>query len=156
MRLSWVLAAGTLIHAICGSASGQTTIYVDQDATGPIHDGSSWCSAFLTLRVPLYVAVPGTTIRVAEGTYTPDPTGLDDPREATFQLLNGVILEGGYAGCGAEWPDDRDTIVNETVLSGDLNGDDASDLIRSDLTSSDLATASAAGRISQEMINSRL
>ena len=59
-------------------------------------------------------------IRVANGTYLPDPNGLADPREATFQLANGVTIEGGYAGCGAADPDERDFTVYETTLSGDI------------------------------------
>ncbi|MGD2109509.1 MAG: hypothetical protein PVI86_08960 [Phycisphaerae bacterium] len=56
-------------------AGGETVIYVDADATGDVHDGSSWCDAFLTLHEALGAATAGTVIRVATGTYTPDPTG---------------------------------------------------------------------------------
>ena len=45
-------------------------------------------------------------------------------REATFQLLNGVTLQGGYAGLGAADPDERDPAEHESVLSGDLIGND--------------------------------
>ncbi|MGB2985568.1 MAG: right-handed parallel beta-helix repeat-containing protein, partial [Phycisphaerae bacterium] len=41
-----------------------------------------------------------------------------------FQLINDVTIEGGYAGCGAPDPDERDIELYETILSGDLNGDD--------------------------------
>ncbi|MGB2988028.1 MAG: right-handed parallel beta-helix repeat-containing protein [Phycisphaerae bacterium] len=102
----------------------ETVLYVDKDATGPEHNGSSWCCGHLELYDALRVAVFGDTIRVADGTYTPDPTGLDDPREATFHIVNGVTIEGGYAGCGATDPDERDISKYETILSGDLNGDD--------------------------------
>ena len=105
MRLSYVLAAATFIHAICVGASGQTIVCVDQDATGPIHDGSSWCTAFLDLQDALEPAIAGTT----------------------FQLVNGVTVKGGYAGCGAAGPDQRDIALYETILSGDLNGDDGPD-----------------------------
>ncbi|MHC4140312.1 MAG: right-handed parallel beta-helix repeat-containing protein [Planctomycetota bacterium] len=47
-----------------------------------------------------------------------------DPRTETFQLLNGVAVKGGYAGIGAPDPDARDIELYETVLSGDLAGDD--------------------------------
>ncbi|MCK4625309.1 MAG: hypothetical protein KAV00_08370, partial [Phycisphaerae bacterium] len=108
--------------------SAQTIIYVDADATETPHDGSSWCHAYLTLYEALNLPPsPGTTIRVANGTYLPDPTGLEDPREATFQLINGVTIEGGYAGCGAPDPDERNIPVHETALSGDIGttGDDS-------------------------------
>ena len=41
-----------------------------------------------------------------------------------FQLISDVTLAGGYAGCGAPDPDERDIAVYETILSGDLAGDD--------------------------------
>ena len=44
-----------------------------------------------------------------------------------------MTITGGYAGCGAPDPDERDIVFHETVLSGDLAGDDvvvaAQDLI---------------------------
>ena len=45
-------------------------------------------------------------------------------REATFQLINFVTIKGGYAGLGEPDPDARDIQLFETILSGDLNGDD--------------------------------
>ncbi|MHC4716456.1 MAG: right-handed parallel beta-helix repeat-containing protein, partial [Planctomycetota bacterium] len=48
----------------------------------------------------------------------------DDIRAATFQLINGVAIRGGYAGLGAPEPDERDILSYETVLSGDLLADD--------------------------------
>lgn len=101
--------------------------YVDQTATNSVRDGSSWCSAFVTLDEALVVAVAGDTIRVAHGTYTPDPTGLVDPREATFLLVSGTTLEGSYSGCGAFFPDTRNLFTRPTILSGDLSGNDLPD-----------------------------
>jgi len=106
---------------------GPSVLYVDAGATGPTHDGSSWCEAYLTLQDALDAATSGTTIKVADGTYMPDQGAGQTPgdRYATFQLINGVTIEGGYAGCGATDPDERDIELYETILSGDLNGDDA-------------------------------
>jgi len=102
-------------------AQAQTTIYVDANATGPTHDGTSWCTAYLDLQNALTAVTDETKILVADGRYTPT-TGTD--RTATFGLINGVILEGGYAGCGAGDPDERNIGLFETILSGDLDGDD--------------------------------
>ena len=121
--LSVLVVAGTLV-----GAGVDAQIYVDQNATALPHDGSSWCNAYLTVHEALAVAVFGDAILVADGLYTPDTTGLRDPREATFELVSGTVLQGGYAGCGAPNPDARDVVANLTVLSGDLNGDDASDI----------------------------
>jgi hypothetical protein len=97
------------------------TLYVDANATTKPHDGSSWCNAFLTLNDALPNAPINTTIRVADGTYTPTSDG---NRAASFILKERVTVEGGYAGCGAPNPDERDIALNETILSGDLLGDD--------------------------------
>lgn len=99
-------------------------LYVDPYATGPAHNGLSWCTAYLRLSQAMSVAPAGATIHVADGVQIPDPTGLTDSRDATFQLLNDVTIKGGYAGCGAVWPDERDPMVYRTVLCGDLLLDD--------------------------------
>ena len=52
----------------------------------------------------LATAVSGQTIHVAAGVYSPT-SGTD--RTATFNLKDGVELDGGYAGYGATDPDSR-------------------------------------------------
>jgi predicted outer membrane repeat protein len=108
-----------LVATLVVVAHAQTVLHVDQNADQTPHDGSSWCRAYVGLTEALAVAGPGTTIRVADGTYLPDETGLADPRAATFTLRNGVTVEGGYAGCGAVAPDGRDLAAYSTVLSGE-------------------------------------
>ncbi|MBN1124225.1 MAG: hypothetical protein JXA82_04395 [Sedimentisphaerales bacterium] len=102
-------------------------LYVDGDANSlPVHDGRSWETAFEYLQDALRLASYGTEIRIAGGIYQPDqgPSGSLGDREATFQLSNGVILKGGYAGFGQSDPDWRDVQQYETVLSGDLLNND--------------------------------
>lgn len=67
-------------------------------------------------------------IRVAEGIYKPDcnevrPEGSGD-RDASFVLVEGVTLKGGFAGLTGVDPNVRDADLYRTVLSGDLAGDD--------------------------------
>jgi hypothetical protein len=66
-------------------------------------------------------------IHVARGVYKPDQGVGVAPgdRAATFKLVNGVTIKGGYAGAGASDPDARDIRLYETILSGDLAGNDA-------------------------------
>lgn len=105
-------------------------IYVDDDANG-LNDGSSWANAYNFLQDALSYtrSDPNVNeIRVAQGIYKPDansadPNGSGD-RYATFELINGVSLIGGYAGLGEPDPNIRDIQLYETILSGDLNGDD--------------------------------
>jgi hypothetical protein len=103
------------------------THYVDGDANGA-DNGSSWEDAFKYLQDAPAAAIYGDQIWVAEGLYKPDesrahPDGTGE-RTATFQLKNAVTIRGGYAGAQAPDPNARDFNLYETVLSGDLNGDD--------------------------------
>ena len=81
-------------------ASG--VIYVDADAAGA-NNGSSWENAYVYLQDALAdanTAEKPVDIRVAEGIYKPDQGVIQTigDREATFQLINGVTLKGGYGG----------------------------------------------------------
>jgi hypothetical protein len=106
-------------------------LYVDDDAP-PGGDGLAWSTAFRCLQDALYLAAsdPGwiTEIRVGQGEYRPDEDegGHVAPgdRAATFQLVSDLSLLGGYAGYGAPDPDERDIDLYETILTGDLAGDD--------------------------------
>lgn len=103
-------------------ARAQNLFHVDSAATGPIHDGMSWCTAFRDLQDALGLARGTDEIRIAVGRYRPD-RGTMDPREE-FRLRDGIILRGGYAGCQSVTPDTRDPRLYEVILTGDLNGDD--------------------------------
>jgi len=100
-------------------------IYVDADANG-LNDGSSWVDAYNYLQDALPGANSGDEVRVAEGIYKPDQGVGITPgnRYATFQLINGVSIKGGYAGFGEPDPNARDIELYETILSGDLDGND--------------------------------
>jgi len=105
-------------------------IYVDHDANG-LNDGSSWENAYTFLQDGLSYARSDPNadeVRVAQGTYKPDansadPNGSGD-RYATFELISGASLIGGYAGFGEPDPNIRNIQLYETTLSGDVKGDD--------------------------------
>jgi hypothetical protein len=105
-------------------------IYVDANANGA-NNGSSWADAYNYLQDALADAESDPNvdeIRVGQGTYKPDsssaePNGSGD-RTDTFQLINSVALKGGYAGFGEPDPNARNIELYETILDGDLNGDD--------------------------------
>mgnify|MGYP001028546133 CR=1 FL=1 len=106
-----------------------TIIYVDADATGA-NNGSSWADAHTCLQDALIAAKAGdkpVEIRVAQGLYRPDQrmhqsTG---DRDAAFELLNDTTIKGGFAGFGETDPNKRDIARYETILTGDLAGNDA-------------------------------
>ncbi|MCP3981218.1 MAG: right-handed parallel beta-helix repeat-containing protein [bacterium] len=123
-----IIAAAAL--SVTASVPRAATLYVDADRPAG-GDGQSWNDAFRYLQDALIAAaVPEIEeVRVARGTYRPDedtaaPGGSGD-RTATFQMLNGVALRGGFAGFGEIDPDARDVAAFETILSGDLAEDDA-------------------------------
>jgi len=96
------------------------TIYVDVNAAGS-NNGTSWTNAFNKLQDALAVAGQNTQIWVASGTYKPDQGGGKTPgdRTATFQLINGISIYGGFAG-GETALGQRDWQNNLTILSGDI------------------------------------
>jgi len=125
-----------LVHLLAFLAPAGQVIYVDARATGA-NDGSSWANAHTYLQDALAnadglrsgrVSRSPVEIRVARGVYRPDrssdhPFGTGD-REATFYLRDGVSIRGGFAGAGAPDPNNRDIVSCETILSGDLAGND--------------------------------
>lgn len=122
-----MVVACALIVGLYAAAPGRI-IYVDDDATGA-GDGSSWEGAFAHLQDALTAAEAGDEIRVAQGLYNPDQGAGVTPgdRQASFYLVSGVPLAGGFAGLSGADPDERDIERFETILSGDLKGDDGPD-----------------------------
>jgi hypothetical protein len=106
-----------------------TVIYVNSSATGGNNNGMSWEDAFISLQGALGAAIIGDEIWVATGTYTPDLCG----REASFQMKNYVGIYGGFPDTGDPDMTDRDTNQYETILSGDLLGNDNPDIPVEDL-----------------------
>jgi len=130
VRQSWVARTITLLLVavtVCPCVHGKV-IYVDSDATGS-KDGTDWTDAYVYLQDALADANESekpVEIRVAQGTYLPDHgTGyVVGDQQPSFLLKSGMTLKGGFAGVGAVDPDLWDPGVYETVLSGDLTGND--------------------------------
>jgi len=128
-NLKTALVMAVLLVGMAPAIAAGGTIYVDADAsTGG--DGTTWGTAYKYLQDALYKPPSGgDEIWVAAGTYRPDDDDAHHPggtgnRYATFQLKNGVAIYGGFAGYGEPDPYQRNIQLYETILSGDLNGDD--------------------------------
>ena len=113
-----------------------TTVYVDADAAGA-NNGTSWANAYVRLQDALAAANPTANdtveIWVAEGTYTPT---IGSVQSATFQLKNSVRLYGGFAATETA-RSQRNVIAYPTLLSGDLSGNDNSNVATGEPTRAD-------------------
>ncbi|GMU20319.1 MAG: hypothetical protein AMXMBFR13_04160 [Phycisphaerae bacterium] len=122
--------------------SSNCRLYVDADAP-PGGNGTDWQHAFNRLNDALAAAAlqhGSTSIWVANGIYQPGggytPShGIRVPgttsRTATFQLMNGVKIYGGFVGTETDLtqrPADPDPLTadpaTDSILSGDLAGND--------------------------------
>lgn len=77
-------------------------------------------------------------VAATDDPYRPGPPG---DRHASFQLVDDVILYGGFAGDETELSQ-RNIFLNKTVLSGDLDGDDGPDFANRDDNSYHVVTSS--------------
>lgn len=113
-----VAVLSIMISTAIGHAA---VIYVDDSAAGK-NTGASWIDAYVDLQNGLAAAQSGDEIHIGQGLYK--PAGPNGDRTISFHLVNGVLVQGGYAGAGSPDPDALDPRAYPTVLSGDLNGDD--------------------------------
>lgn len=101
----------------------QNIIFVNQNVQGGALNGSSWQNSFQDLQVALQIAVEGDEIWVAKGDYLPTT---DTDRNKSFILKQGVRLYGGFSGTESSLGQ-RDFILNESVLSGNIGDPNGSD-----------------------------
>ena len=102
-------------------------LYVDASSSG-MNNGTSWQNAYKHLQDALQVA--DSEIFVAAGTYWPDLGANQTPgdREATFRLVGGVNVYGGFPPAGGQWlardPNTHKTILSSAIVEGDGNAFD--------------------------------
>jgi len=122
----------------------QTRYYVRSSATGA-NNGTSWDDAFTSLQGALdAAAVQGmpAELWVAAGTYTPNRGS--GSRTDTFTLFDGLSMYGGFLGTETG-RSQRQPHVNMTVLSGDLNSNDAPGFVNYGENSYHVVTANNSG-----------
>ena len=98
----------------------QSQTFVKHDATGN-NDGSSWDNAFTSLDNALQSSNSGDQIWVAAGTYKPG--GSTPSVDTSFSFPHDLELYGGFTGTETLFSE-RDWTANETILSGDHDGND--------------------------------
>ena len=142
------LGYGGLLWLVCCLAvplSAQPVIYVDDDA--PLGgDGKTWNAAYRCLQDALDAAGSEADVLVAGGVYRPDQADTlfieAGDRSASFELRSGVRLYGGYAGLAdIEHPNERDVDLYESILHGDLAGDDQPGFVNNEENSYNVLTA---------------
>lgn len=119
------------------STQAQTIRYVKVDGIG---SGLSWSDASGDLQAMIDASEEGDRVYVAEGTYLAEHKAGDlvyewltdvlrgetNDRDKAFVLKTGVGVYGGFSATNpVDEPELRDLEMHETVLTGDLNGDDA-------------------------------
>lgn len=122
-RLTLVIFFAFVISCFSAtSALGQSVHFVD--ANGPVNgDCSSWLTACRDLQTALDLTAAGDQIWVADGVYRPSRrTDAANARSATFSLISGIAIYGGFAGGEANLGQ-RDPEQNIARLTGDIDGD---------------------------------
>jgi len=102
-----------------GGGSGPCVIWYVNGDKDPANGCTTWDDACPDLQKALGLASPTDQIWVAKATnpYVPD-NGTGD-RTATFQLITGVAIYGGFLGMEMNLSE-RDWLLNETILSGNI------------------------------------
>ncbi|WP_176521779.1 LamG-like jellyroll fold domain-containing protein [Longimonas halophila] len=141
-----VLAAAVLLLAggFASSVQAQTVYHVTEDGTG---DGSSWSNA-TSLSDALSTATGSDAIVIATGRYLPTDDATN--RSARFTIdgsQDGLAVYGGWNGSETftgvadveSQLDSRDLEANPTVLSGDIDNNDATNSDGITETASDIS-----------------
>ncbi|PIB32777.1 hypothetical protein BFP78_00485 [Gaetbulibacter sp. 5U11] len=92
-------------------------VYVDKNATGA-NNGLTWADAYTSLTDAL-ANRPSDIFWIKSGTYIPGTARIE-----TFTLTDNQEIYGGFNGTETDISQ-RNITANPTILSGDINGDDA-------------------------------
>ena len=104
-----------------------TTTYFVKPTSSGTNDGLSWANA-MDLQTAMNTACANAEIWLIAGTYLPTQDLLgnaapSDNRDKTFLLKTGLKIYGGFAGTET-LRSQRNLGQNQTILSGDFNGND--------------------------------
>lgn len=114
-----LLLSLTLLYSLMSIS--QSIIYIDKDATGS-NDGTSWQNAFTDLKSTLENIPNDSEVWIKGGTYIPSAAGSGLGINISAASLK---IYGGFAGTEVQLSD-RVFGANETIITGDVNGNDTS------------------------------
>lgn len=140
-----VWGVALILTSSCWNLLGQEILYVDQQATGNM-DGSTWEDAFTDIRPALEAALSGDAIWVAEGVYRPG-----DTLQSRYLLDKDIRLLGGFSGTETQ-ETDRDPVMHETILSGDVFGNDLPGNLQTNRQDNLFTILEVAGVVTQEAV----
>jgi predicted small secreted protein len=94
-------------------------IYVNQANSSGTYNGHTWATAYQNLDDALNASIICTPAQVwvAAGTYKPTAT---TNRDISFAMKNNLTVYGGFPNTGNPTFAQRNTIINITILSGDI------------------------------------
>lgn len=117
---------------IINTVSAQSIIYVDVNATGA-NNGGSWNDAFTDLQTAMTLGPAlNRDVWVAAGTYVPSTSS----RSIAFTITSNLTMYGGFNGTETTLAE-RDVQANPTILSGDIAGNDNSNILNTEPTRSE-------------------
>jgi predicted outer membrane repeat protein len=160
ITLSWTAGAGADSYKIYFGTSSPPSFISQQSDTffypGTLEDYTTYYWRIDSINV--WGKTTGPTWSFTTGEMLPPPPPPPPPprfgesmeqatatpvsREDTFQLKNGVVIKGGYAGFGGPDPNARDIEAHETILSGDLAANDEPNFVNYDENSYHVVTGS--------------
>ncbi|MFD2036956.1 MBG domain-containing protein [Belliella marina] len=144
IMITMMLLFFSIFSVVAQISPTNNILYINKNVSGGNQNGSSWANALPELRDALSWAATGwdastngtLQIWVAEGIYTPTASPTD--RDATFQLVNGVELYGGFDPDNGIEDLTHDRILPSfggagggqgTILSGDIDTNDTAEVI---------------------------
>ena len=120
--------------SLCFLPAMAARYHVNVNNGSDTNNGLKWSTAFETFQAALDEAKANDTIWIASGIYTPTKKyaekyrdgSLTNERAFSFIIPDGVVVLGGFPANSSDATglSSRDWKANETILSGDLNGDD--------------------------------
>jgi hypothetical protein len=124
-----IFVVSAVLILVCNSTAVAAIRHVNHAATGA-NNGTSWGDAYTQLQTALAGSTSGDEIWVVAGTYKPSTTGT---RTQSFVVPSGVALYGGFNGTETLLTQ-RNVSSNLVILSGDLSGNDNSNLTKTEPT----------------------